>query len=388
MNYKCTHQISRFKFIKNNTLQSNTHLHMTLIICSTHGIRMTCFLKSLFPSISTKLVKNCSIIKCYTQNNATWLSMIYEGDGTNTWNWTMNDINKYFTTPINISLPNNTELFFIRHGHGQHNNIIERFSLNLTDTMLTQKGFFQAEKAGDFLVRYIDVNYNRPDIFFEASTLRRTMQTIAIIMKKLHMNKPIHITPCINEMYLHKLYLPKMYSHELYLSKMYLHKMYLHKLYLSKMYLHDSIIRDESHLDYIGKNFFTENTPICMNNDNCGTLTQLCVMDSSNTININRKIFTIKWDYFIKFNKNNICDEANIIIQMIECYNFYVSQSPVCTKDNMYNVETHRNINTYHNVDTCHIKRLSFTIKQIILFINYIVLFIIINLKMFIYFLL
>ena len=253
--------------------------NMTLIICGTHGMRMVCFLKSLFPSIPAKIIKNCSIIRCYTHNNTTILNMIYEGESNHTNDWTMNDINKYFTTSINISLPANTELFFVRHGHGQHNdiNIIDRMKTDLTDAMLTPAGVSQAERAGGFLASYINMNYNNPNIFFEASTLRRTMQTIAIIMNKLYIEKPIHITPCVNE-------LPYRANGNC----------------------------DILFLNNLGNTIFKENQSVCSNN-----------MNGCDIIHIKYKNFNIKWEYYMKFKENNNCKNTNIINQILECYNFY-----------------------------------------------------------------
>lgn len=261
--------------------------NMTLIICGTHGIRMVCFLKSLFPSIPKKIIKNCSIIRCYTHNNTTMLNMIYEGESNHTKDWTMNDINKYLTTSINIPLPANTELFFIRHGHGIHNdiNIIDRIRTDLTDAMLTSAGVSQAERAGGFLASYINMNYIQPNIFFEASTLRRTMQTIAIIMSKLPnvMNKMIHIVPCVNEI-----------------------------LYHANGYC------DASFINNIGNAIIKENQPVCNNYMNgCDMLHTLCV-DC-----VKDKQFIIRWEYFMKFKENNSCKDTNIINQILECYNFY-----------------------------------------------------------------
>ena len=259
--------------------------NITLIICGTHGMRMVCFLKSLFPSIPAKIIKNCSIIRCYTHNNTTMLNMIYEGESNHTNDWTMNDINKYFTTSINIPLPANTEIFFVRHGHGQHNdiNIIDRMKTDLTDAMLTPAGVSQAERAGGFLASYINMNYTQPNIFFEASTLRRTMQTIAIIMSKLYIDKPIHITPCVNE-------LP----------------------------YHANGNCDSSFVNDIGNMIFKENQPVCNDNtNNCNTINMLCV-DC-----VKDKSYNIKWEYYMKFKENNNCKDTNIINQILECYKFY-----------------------------------------------------------------
>jgi bisphosphoglycerate-dependent phosphoglycerate mutase len=210
------------------------------------------------------------------------LNMIYEGESNHTNDWTINDINKYFTTSINITLPANTELFFVRHGHGIHNdiNIVDRIKTDLTDALLTPAGVSQAERAGGFLASYINMNYNNPNLFFEASTLRRTMQTIAIIMNKLYIEKPIHIVPCDNE-------LP----------------------------YHANGNCDTSYLNILGNAIFKENQPVCNSNINeCNII---------NIDSIKNNTFNIKWEYYMKFKENNICKNTNIINQILECYKFY-----------------------------------------------------------------
>jgi bisphosphoglycerate-dependent phosphoglycerate mutase len=143
---------------------------------------------------------------------------------------------------------------------------------DLTDAMLTPAGVSQAERAGEFLASYINMNYNNPNLFFEASTLRRTMQTIAIIMNKLYIEKPIHITLCVNE-------LP----------------------------YHANGNCDISYLNNLGNAIFKENQPVCSNN-----------MNGCDIIHINNKTFTIKWEYYMKFKENNICKDTNIINQILE----------------------------------------------------------------------
>ena len=276
-----------YKYIKYKTkymiLQQNNNIKnyftndsMNIIICGTHGMRMSCFLKSLIPDLPNKLIKNCSIIRCYKENGNTLLKMIYEGEGHKSimGEWKMDDINKYINRPISISIPDNFELFFVRHGKGQHNgiNIVQRLTTDLTDAMLVADGISQAERTGGFLAGYIN-NYTNVNIFYEASMLRRTIQTIAIIMKQMKLNKSIHIVPCVNE-------LP----------------------------YHGGGKCDTSIINNVSGKIFPENKSVCVDNNIC----------TINGLNID-----IKWDYLMEFKKTGQCDNTNMINEMLNCYNFF-----------------------------------------------------------------
>jgi broad specificity phosphatase PhoE len=267
--YKTKYMILQQKYSTINT-------PINIIICGTHGMRMSCFLKSLIPDLPNKIIKNCSIIRCYKENGNTLLKMIYEGEGHNSimGEWKMDDINKYINRPISISIPDNFELFFIRHGKGKHNgiNIVQRLTTDLTDAMLVADGISQAERAGGFLAGYIN-NYTNVKIFYEASMLRRTIQTIAIIMKKMKLNKSICIVPCVNE-------LP----------------------------YHGGGQCDKSIINDIGNKIFQENKSVCVDNN-------ICTIDGLNA--------DVKWDYFMEFKKTGKCDSTNMINEMLNCYNFF-----------------------------------------------------------------
>lgn len=278
--YKYIKYKTRYMILQQKNLTIETiNTPINIIICGTHGMRMSCFLKSLIPDLPNKIIKNCSIIRCYKENGNTLLKMIYEGEGHNSIisEWKMDDINKYINKPISISIPDNFELFFIRHGKGQHNgiNMVQRLTTDLTDAMLVADGVSQAERAGGFLSSYIKMNYVEPSIFYEASMLRRTIQTIAIIMNKIPAtkNKYIHIVPCVNE-------LP----------------------------YHGGGQCDKSIINDVGNKIFSENKSVCVDNN-------ICTIDGLNA--------DVKWDYFMEFKKTGKCDSTNMINEMLNCYNFF-----------------------------------------------------------------
>ena len=262
---------------QNNIKNHFTNNPINIIICGTHGMRMSCFLKSLIPDLPNKIIKNCSIIRCYKENGNTLLKMIYEGEGHNSimGEWKMDDINKYINKPISISIPDNFELFFVRHGKGQHNglNVVQRLTTDLTDAMLVVDGVSQAERAGGYLSSYFKLNYTNVNFFYEASMLRRTIQTIAIIIKQMKLDKPIHIVPCVNE-------LP----------------------------YHGGGQCDKSIINGVGNKIFPENKSVCVDNN-------ICTINGLNT--------NVKWDYFMEFKKMGKCDNTNMINEMLNCYIFF-----------------------------------------------------------------
>jgi hypothetical protein len=111
-----------------------------IIIIATHSYRLQCILNGLrVNSIDDKVVikrfKNCAIVKifCDTKGN-TCVQIIFQGiyvgevDTTDTTHFEEYDIgeNKILLTidthkHPEYSLPQNTEIFFIRHGEGIHN---------------------------------------------------------------------------------------------------------------------------------------------------------------------------------------------------------------------------------------------------------------------------
>jgi bisphosphoglycerate-dependent phosphoglycerate mutase len=245
-----------------------------IIICGTHNNRLVCFLKN-FKNISNNF-KNCAIIKCY--NNK--IEMIYEGHlkKNNVNHWTIDIFNKEFID-IDINIPNNVEIYLIRHGNGTHNNlnIYEKIFNSTIDPSLDSDGVIQAIQAGIFLKDYLKNSYE--NITFTASELIRTQQTIGLIMQQMDINNNITIIPC---------------NHEL-----------LYHINGGCNETIDKMIKIKS------------NIPMCkINNINesCYILTKFC--NELNNCNINLKI-NINWNYYINFyermNKDNMKCNTNLI---------------------------------------------------------------------------
>ena len=256
-----------------------------IILCGTHNNRLECYFKNINNNFPNKFFNNCVIIKCYRINNKVKFSMIYEGEDIYNLNnnWDILSFNQYINNfSYDIDLPNNTEIFLIRHALGVHNkmNLLEKvFNLKI-DSQLDNIGFEQAERAGIFLRGYLKNFYDNNKLFFMASHLVRTQQTIGIIMKMLELinsiNQRLFIVPC---------------SHELNNS---------------------SNNCDASILEYIP---IASNIPRCKNNNNdCNLLTNFPKKYNNYKVDIN-------WDYYMNFYKSNKkCQNTNMIAEIINLY--------------------------------------------------------------------
>ena len=270
-------------------VEYNINNNTNIILCGTHNNRLECYFYNLNKNndYPKKKFNNCVIIKCYKINNNVKFKMIYEGESngdnigslcSNSLNlnnscWDIVSFNNYFSKySYNINLPNNTEIYLIRHALGVHNkmNTFQKITNIKKDSPLDISGVYQAERAGIFLKGYINNFYNNAQIYYTASHLIRTQQTIGIIMKMIGALKSIYIVPC---------------SHEI-------------------VYINNC---DSSLLDLIP---IAINMPNCTSNSgSCGKLTIL----SNINININ-----INWDYYMEFYKSNKkCQDTNIVNEII-----------------------------------------------------------------------
>jgi hypothetical protein len=282
--------------IKNNINNNNTNTN--IILCGTHNNRLECYFKSINKDYPNKAFNNCVIIKCYKDiNNNVKFNMIYEGESTGDDKisicsltngcWDIVSFNNYFNNySYNINLPNNTEIYLIRHALGVHNkmNVVQKIFNTKKDSILDIMGIDQAERAGLFLKGYIKKFYKNitmSSISFMASHLIRTQQTIGIIMKMLEIKDTIYIVPC---------------SHELIFSNN----------------------CDSSILEYIP---IASNMPNCTNNSGtCNMLTNFSNIERYNTYSIN-----INWDYYMEFYKlNKKCKDTNIISEIIKLYSLRI----------------------------------------------------------------
>ena len=194
-------------------------------IIVTHENRLRCILRNIIET--SYHYKNCCIIKLSLTKKMNKIhydiSLIYDGDSHK------NMI--YYTTEIKPTIDNNKEILFpnlsnsitkllnikssdlknnilytffmIRHAQSEHNlyNIIEKLGSPLKlDTSLTDTGVKQSEKAGIFLNKYLKNNKLSINYLF-ASDLKRTRQTLSIILSKINIIIPsiITIIPCSHE---------------------------------------------------------------------------------------------------------------------------------------------------------------------------------------------
>jgi hypothetical protein len=285
-------------YIGNKYENNNTRV----IICGTHNNRLECFFTKINKNNNyiSKSFNNCVIIKCYKYNNNVRFNMIYQGEKYNSNNmlctnsncWNINEFNNYFnsinTYSINIDIPNNTEILLIRHAEGIHNRayLLENIFKNMIDPSLTEDGLYQAERAGTYLKSYLN-RISTNNIFFTASHLIRTQQTIGIIMKQMNINKTIYIVPCIHEI-----------------------------IYTGSG---DS---DNSLLQYL---------PIPSNNPKCNFLNMNDKCKLLNKFSINEDLYKkrnitipLDWNYYMKFYKlNKKCSDTNIITEILNTITNY-----------------------------------------------------------------
>lgn len=264
-----------------------------IILCGTHNNRLQCYFMNLNKNNNypNKSFNNCVIIRCYWENNKIKFNMIYEGEsnGDNIIStcsimnncWDIVSFNDYFNKySFDINLPQNIEIYLIRHGLGVHNkmNILQKIINTKIDSQLDPIGLNQAMRAGIFLKGYL---YSNVNITFTASHLMRAQQTISIIMKMLGIEKQIYIVPC---------------SHEV------------------------NIISgncDSNLLEYIK---VASNTPTCTNNNgDCNILNKFS--DPTEPNNINNYQVNLNWDYYMEFNKFNKCQNSDIVSEIINLYN-------------------------------------------------------------------
>jgi hypothetical protein len=292
---------NKVTYIGNLTLNANP---INIIICGTHNNRLECFFSKYFKDFKykSKTFNNCVIIRCFKLNGHIKFNMIYEGENEEGGNkfklsscyksnacWGIKEFNIYFNS-INLKsldIPDNTEIFLVRHGQGVHNkvNIFEKIYNNMADAQLNTTGSGQAERAGVFLSGYIKAYYTYINIFWEASHLVRTQQTIGLMMKQFNnINNIINIAPC---------------THEL-------------------IYKNDGMC-DAAYRQMIPIN---SNTPRC-NSENSKTDETCKILTNFNIDNSIEYSVKINWDYYNFFYNSNLkCEETNMIDQIIRTFEF------------------------------------------------------------------
>jgi broad specificity phosphatase PhoE len=278
---------NKYTTLKSYILKGGDNLLFSdnVILCVTHNNRLECFFRSIEKDYPNKAFNNCVVIKCYNENDKLKFKMIYEGESYNSKHykktaWTINSFNNFFNNNNyninNIILPKNTDILLIRHALGVHNKMssLEILFNFKKDSQLDVIGIEQSERAGIFLKKLLESK----KLYFMASHLVRTQQTIAIIMKMINLRQPIYIVPC---------------SHELNV---------VNNCYNSSC--------DNSILQ---KFPILSNMPKCKDNSNsCNKLTNFSGVD----VYANYKV-DLNWDYYINYN-NNKCQNTNILEQIIK----------------------------------------------------------------------
>ncbi len=195
------------------------------IIIISHSRRIRKLLKDYFINHLNKRFKNCCVLLITFDKltQKTNIKIIYEGEIDFN---EKRDMSKYYTTDnfnsldiysTKLIVPENINIFLIRHAQGYHNlthSILDKtikktkIFLNLTenvelkDPQLTNTGIEQAKKCGDFLNKYIKDNSLDINKFLcFCSILYRTRQTIKYILSKCKLNiSNIFILPCNHEL--------------------------------------------------------------------------------------------------------------------------------------------------------------------------------------------
>ena len=202
----------------NNMDNNNLDNEYRNILIVSHSKRIRSFLyKHFFNIEKRKKLRNCSIIKIFFNkiNNKTIAELIYEGETDK--NENRNDDLYYTKLQFNsrelytesLIVPDNVNIFLIRHAQGYHNanntvfkKFIASFNWNiLKDPQLTKIGILQATNSGEFLKKYFkEQNLNKNLCINFCSVLLRTRETINNILDQLEIyDKDIIILPCSNE---------------------------------------------------------------------------------------------------------------------------------------------------------------------------------------------
>ena len=188
------------------------------ILIASHSKRIRAFLYKNFKNFQKRYrFRNCAILKIYFDENIqkTLIKLIYVGNTDKNENrkdssyYTcdyFNNLNIYSDTLI---VPNNINVFLIRHAQGYHNannTFFKKFiasfdSKILKDPQLTKFGIIQSEKAGEYLDKYFEENkLNKKLCINFCSVLLRTRETLNIILDKMKIyDKDMIILPCSNE---------------------------------------------------------------------------------------------------------------------------------------------------------------------------------------------
>jgi broad specificity phosphatase PhoE len=192
--------------------------HNSRIRCWLHGLKPEYFdnLLKIYSTNNIRL-KNCAILKLEINKKKVTLSLVYEGyvNKRKKGKYYTNNQNDFFNDvifePINLELNifgiseldignNHYNFYIMRHAEATHNS---NKYLKQIDPELTFKGFNnggeQSTRAGYFLK---EIFTNSSNNFFFISKLRRTKQTLSMILPELDLDKKsfqITVLPCTHE---------------------------------------------------------------------------------------------------------------------------------------------------------------------------------------------
>lgn len=195
------------------------------IVIISHSRRMRKILKDYFINHLNKRFKNCCIllIKFDIKIKKTIVKIIYEGDIDQNENrnidiyYTKDKFNSLNIYSDKLIVPENINIFLIRHAQGYHNltpsiidNTIKKTKIffdltenkELKDPQLTDVGIDQAKKCGLILNKYIiDNTLDINKFLCFCSILYRTRQTIKFILSNCNLNiSNIYVLPCNQEL--------------------------------------------------------------------------------------------------------------------------------------------------------------------------------------------
>lgn len=187
------------------------------ILIVSHSKRIRKLLYDYFINFDLKKrFKNCCVLLINFNQliNKTEIKLIYNGELDKNENRTehnyydidtFNNLNIYSDKLI---VPNNVNIFLIRHAQGYHNynNTIYRKvkdyfqQKSLKDPQLTEVGKIQATNCGRFLNDFIKINnIDKTKFILFCSILLRTRETINNILDEILIFNDIYILPCSHE---------------------------------------------------------------------------------------------------------------------------------------------------------------------------------------------
>lgn len=186
------------------------------IIIVSHSKRLRQFISKYFINFNRKKrFKNCAILHIFFDNINTKIKLIYDGEIDKSENrndneyYKINTFNKLNIFSNRLIVPENINIFIIRHAQGYHNannTLIKKVFANfnskiLKDPQLTDIGINQAKKSGEFLNKYfIDNKLNKKLCILFCSVLLRTRETLNIILDQMNIfDNELIILPMSNE---------------------------------------------------------------------------------------------------------------------------------------------------------------------------------------------